>query len=364
MAESHRISQSTFANIGILVTVVILMIALVEIVSGSLLDRIRPEEPTQEITPLYPIQSDVDLGYALTANTSHRAAKALADGTICYDVTYHTDQLGRRTLFQRYAAGNPHVILFGGSVTFGEGLADEDTLQFHLMQRLPNHDIYNYAVHGYGPSHMLAKLESRTLSREIASNQGAAVYVLIPSHISRVIGDSRAFWIHDGPYYHFDARDELIRNGSFVTGRSMTTRTYQWFGDLKARSSFLRLINMDLPISIRIDALGLTARVLIESHNEYSELFDGTFHVLFHPTWNLDVSETANQHRLLRSMLLEAGVSVLDQAEAGLRPDEVILPGCDLHPNGRLNERLASALARELAHGSEGSRSQSRAEAR
>ncbi len=48
-----------------------------------------------------------------------------------YDVSYHFDEYGRRkTSVSSKVAKNKYVIFFGCSVTFGEGLNDEDTIPY------------------------------------------------------------------------------------------------------------------------------------------------------------------------------------------------------------------------------------------
>lgn len=346
MAEKNQPPRSTAVNVLLLVGVVLGLAALIEFVSCAFGARSGVE--IRELTPLYSLQEHPDLGYSLTPNTHHRAAKALADGTACYDVVYHTDEFGRRTVFQRYDAGNPHLLLFGGSVTFGEGLSDEETLQYQLARSMPGHNVYNYAVHGYGPPQALAQLESGEIEAQVASGGGSAIYGLIPSHISRTIGDTRAFWMYGGPYYLLDDRGRLRRRGSFATGRPVTTRLYRWFRELKRRSHFLRWIDLDLPLRLSDDDVRLTARVLAEAGRAYRDRFAGRFYVLFHPTWDLGVEANAHRHRLLCSLLSQSGVELLDEAGAGLGPDEIIRPGCDRHPNGRLNRRLADALAARI----------------
>lgn len=52
------------------------------------------------------------------------------------------------------------VNMLGCSVTFGEGVADDQTMAYHAQQSLPGVTFKNYGIHGYGMHHVLAILES------------------------------------------------------------------------------------------------------------------------------------------------------------------------------------------------------------
>lgn len=138
---------------------------------------------------------------------------------------------------------------------------------------------------------MLAQLESGELPVQILSRRGRALYLMIPEHVSRVTGDTRAFWAYRGPYYALD-QGGVAHRRSFETGRPFTTALYRRFLDLKRHSKFLTLIDLQLPPRIPEDALELTARV-----------------------------------------------------------DEQADPDCDHHPSGRLNAGLAAAIAADLGGG-------------
>jgi len=93
----------------------------------------------------------------------------------------------------------------------------------------------------------------------------------------------------------------------------------------------------------------LTADILIAARRHFREQFDGEFFVVFHPSWNERAPGQQLVHRLLKAVLSEAGVPVLDYSADSMSANEVVNPRCDLHPGGRLNERLASLIARDLS---------------
>lgn len=342
-------ARAAVLNVALLLVSVGTLAGLIESVSHLLLARRGSPPALREAIGLYAIEPHPDYGWVLLPNSSHRAVKAFESGEICYDVVYRTDAFGRRVTSGPDVPRGRHLLLFGGSTTMGEGLPDEETLQHFLERSLTDHDVYDYAVHGYGPSHMLAQLESGTLPGQVASRRGRALYLMIPEHVSRVTGDTRAFWVYPGPRYVMSGSG-VTREGSFVSTRANTTALYQAFLALKKRSSFLTLINLDLPPWISEQALELTARILLRSKELYESQFDGSFTVVLHPSWNLAHPQSAKAHDWLRQRLQRADVEVLDYSRpGGLRAGERIHPDCDAHPNGRLNRRLAAAIVEDLA---------------
>jgi hypothetical protein len=322
---------------------------LIEFVASAMLASRGGGSGSETEAGLYPLDEDAELGWVLRPSTTHHAVKTLADGTVCYDVTYRTDAWRRRTVLQPQRPDDPHLLLFGGSATMGEGLADQDTLQFLLAKRLPQRNVYDYAVSGYGPSHMLALLESGELPSQVESRRGNALFVMIPEHVSRVSGDTRAFWVYPGPYYSMDGAGVPVRHGSFRSGRPLTTSLYQAFLAFRRHSSFLTLIDLELPPRIPQSAVDLTASVLIRSQQLYAAQFDGSFAVVLHPSWNPRNERVARIRARLLERLGAAGVQVFDFSQpGGLLPEDVIRPGCDQHPNGRLNARLAAEIASHL----------------
>lgn len=78
-----------------------------------------------------------------------RVIRSFSNGTLIWNHSFSTDQYGRRIINQKYFQNNSHLILFGGSVAFGVGLEDNETLQYFLSENLTEYDLYNYAVWGH-----------------------------------------------------------------------------------------------------------------------------------------------------------------------------------------------------------------------
>jgi peptidoglycan/xylan/chitin deacetylase (PgdA/CDA1 family) len=297
---------------------------------------------------LYAVEESALYGYELAASREHLAVKPRADGRACYSAVYRTDRFRRRVVGTPDRSRRPHLLLFGCSVAFGEGLGDEDTLQHQLAEALPDVQVHNYGVHGWGPTHALAKLRSGEPAEQVAARRGTAVYVIIPAHVSRAIGDTRTHWLFDAPYYEL-APDGTVAGGRpFREVRPWRVAFYEALLGAKRRSWLLSALGVEWPPWHSDDHLRLTAAVLAAARESYRARFDGEFFVAIHPSWELKDAVKRDLHERLLRFLAERGVPVLDYATESQPVSEVIDPGCDWHPNGRLNRRLAVRMADDL----------------
>jgi peptidoglycan/xylan/chitin deacetylase (PgdA/CDA1 family) len=326
-------------------TSLVLAWGLAELAAWMVLPVAAPE-PSEE--GLYAVEDDPALGYRLMANHEHVAVKKKVDGSACYRATYRTDAFHRRDVGVRARPGRPHLLLFGCSVTMGEGLDDGDTLAHALAEALPDVNVVNYAVHGWGPPHALAKLESGRLPEEVQSPRGSAVYVLIPAHVSRTIGDTRTPWLFDSPHYRIAADGSVTGGDSLRRSRPWRTAIQEGFLAAKRHSWLLTGLKAELPLRHGEADWALTASVLATARERYRAQFEGEFFVAFHPTWDLAVAGNREVRDRLRALLEERGVPVLDHAKEGSSPGEVIDPDCDWHPTGALNRAFADSLADDL----------------
>lgn len=69
---------------------------------------------------------------------------------------------------QEYAIEKPkgvtRIVVLGDSFTFGEEVEDHETFSFHLQQLIPNSEVLNLGVHGYGHDQMLLYLKEAGIS--------------------------------------------------------------------------------------------------------------------------------------------------------------------------------------------------------
>ena len=92
------------------------------------------------------------------------------------------------------------VLFFGGSVTFGEGVPDDQAMPYQVGVLTAGHyPIYNFAFHGYGPHQMLAALQAGRVDQIIHCRPSHVIYQGILSHVERVAG--LTIWDQHGPRY-------------------------------------------------------------------------------------------------------------------------------------------------------------------
>ncbi len=283
------------------------------------------------------------LGGIPEAGSRHTARKyAIVNGhrELIFEATYTIDASHRRIVGDTVDPDAPHLLLFGGSFLFGEGIEDRDTLQHRLHEHLPTVNVYNYAVHGWGTSNMLGVLESRELPAEVQSNVGHAVYGYLWFHAARNIGSITAKWTWHHPYYEAEPDGRLASRGTIREARPVVTALNAALHELQDLSQLARLIPVDFG-GWFVDEAELTARIVIESRRRYERLFDGRFLVLDHPL-NRYMPEQARagyEHVLAR--LEQAGVPVL---RLPIQLDEHSAMPHDGHPTAALNAQIARML--------------------
>jgi hypothetical protein len=277
------------------------------------------------------------MGWEPVPGITARSRKVRGDDVL-YDVVYAFDEAGRRKGPEPSGRAYAKFLLFfGGSNTFGEGLDVEASLPRQTARHLAGVHAYNYAYRGYGPQHLLARLESTDLRAEVAEPEGLAVYVLPGFHLHRLVGSSRTLsWVDQLPYYRQE-QGRLVRDGFYQTTRP----TYSWWMQSIGRSRLLRRLGIAWPLRFTDAHRALACRLFAQAQGELDRQFASVeLVVALHPS-GVDQDW---------SCLEPAGVAAVDLrgAWAGVDVDELTIPG-DGHVNARGNALLGRELARALA---------------
>lgn len=278
---------------------------------------------------------DAALGYKAQPNT--RVTSILKeDGQIIYSAVYTTDNYGRRITPVKDTdnRSKKFALFFGCSYTFGEGLDDNETLPYFFSRLLPEYRAYNYGLSGYGPQQMLEHLKRETFRTEINEQDGILIYVFIDHHVNRVIGTMRAYsiWADIMPYYILDHKGDLIRKGSFRTGRPLLNMIYK----LLNKSQVVQALQLDFP-KLQQQHFEITAKIFEESKKIFQSKFkNGKFYVVFYPG--------SNYIRYLKPFFDQSGIQYIDCSKLfnpTLPPFHI--PG-DAHPNQNALKTLAEHL--------------------
>lgn len=288
-------------------------------------------------------QSSRILGHTPRPNVTS-GARLTVDGAVIFDYTYHTDAFRRRIApaSASNSVRNQAVIFFGDSYTFGEGVNDDETLPNQVARLRPGVAVYNYAFSGYGPNHMLARLESMNTRAEVPEPHAVGVYVFIPNHVRRVIGAfSVISWSRHSPYYVLE--DGLpTRLGSFQGERSRLTG---WYDFLKG-DQVLKYLALDFPPRLNDEYHALTEAIVVQAAERFSAQFEGgEFYVVLYPS----SPEDEFPARETGTRLSVRGLRVLDYTDLLPEPveDHFFLP-YDSHPRPSAHALVAAQLAEDL----------------
>jgi hypothetical protein len=314
-----------------------------------------PPERQMDYTEEFFIADDV-LGYkpAAARRIGHRS---YGGDRLLYDVTYTLDAHGLRIASPPVSEGEaplPCVAFFGDSFTFGEGMADEQTMPYQVWKRLtPHFQTVNFGFLGYGPHQMLAALEQGRVS-DGHCRATHIVYQAIPSHVSRAAGLEA--WDHHGPRYGWLPGGVVRQEGHFDDLRPTTALQWLRYGHrmlhvrmqawLEASALYRTLLNSHRPVTP--EDVALFAAIVNTAKQAATRIYPGvTFQVLF---WDYD--DDAEVGEQILSQLAAQGIAV--------HPMSTILPGFpaararyeispyDRHPNEQAHARIADFVAQRL----------------
>lgn len=291
------------------------------------------------------------LGYAPQKNSRITARKFYGD-TLIYDVVYTIGPNGLRISPPVNPEPRGCVAFFGDSVTFGEGVKDQETFPYQVgLKTGGEFVIFNLAFSGYGPHQMLASLQTHRFEEAVNCRPTNFIYLAIREHIARVAGLAK--WDHHGPRYRLDTGGKLVRDGNFDSARRSTSswidatigsfRTWQrLFGSGREANS----ADFELFLAVVREAAKLT-------HQRYP---NSKFQVIL---W-----DARNDHRLsaIEANLQTAGIpayrltSVISDSRVNW--SRYVLDAHDMHPNASSYELLANFVTDRLLQVRDGSDAQ------
>ena len=282
---------------------------------------------------------DALTGYRIKPGKKVSAKKRQGSQTI-YEVDYTINDGGWRETPESGPAVGPFVAFFGGSFVFGEGVSDSETLPSQFQKISPQRRAYNFGIHGWGPQHMLALLESSQSSLSLTAAQGDLVYLYIPGHMDRLTG---AMTIHNAwgkgfPYYLL-RDDHPKREGNMVTGRPWISK----FFSILSFSKLAEWLGFDLYRLTPSDPK-LLAAVFEQSCNLFSSVHGPSRCIIvFFPGGQADLQTVQEHVKLDNIELIDATIAFKDDIQ------KYLISG-DGHPNvagHRVLARLINSRVRD-----------------
>lgn len=159
-------------------------------------------------------QNDDLLGYRPAPNFKANAKK-MHGKKLVYDVKYTIESNGLRKSPPFNGGENaPCILFFGGSVTFGEGVNDNEAMPYRVgIKTGGKYRIYNFGFHGYGPHQMLSAIEHGLVKKIAQCSPKFIIYQAILAHPARSAG--LASWDQHGPQYEIGETGEVSFTGNF-----------------------------------------------------------------------------------------------------------------------------------------------------
>ena len=260
-----------------------------------------------------------------------------------YSYTASTDSFGRRTFNKKIIPDNQDfAIFFGGSFVWGY-VNDDKTIPYLFSRCHKNYNSYNYGFWGYGPQQMFSRLDNLNLKSEITENNGIAIYIIIPDHVSRLIGSMRvsATFGNYFPFYKIEY-GKIVYKGNFHNDRELLTTLYVFL----KKSHFITLLNLEIP-KMNEDHVYFTSKIIFESKNRFHEVFGNVnqFYVLLFPAKN---DKEIAVYELLIKHLNAMNIDYFDYSTRLNRSDRgYSIPG-DNHPTALLNKIISEKLCLDI----------------
>jgi hypothetical protein len=324
-------------NLFVSLIMVVLTIVLLEWICGIVLKQQSSKNPVTE-GPKHSRVMDEVLGYKPQADTLITGVKTRGKDTI-YAISYSTDKNNLRiTPTDTTKPRTKYAQFYGCSMTFGEGVQSNETTSYYFSKFDSTYRAYNFAYSGYGPSQMLARLESNTVRQIVKEKNGFCVFVYINDHINRVIGSMTNYSYNGGnaPYFH-KVGGVLKHDKLFIDSRKIRS----WIYSKLFRSNILKLFKIGYPFKLTEEDYELTAEVIAESSRLYKQQFgNDNFYVVIYPT--------PNYSELMVNLLKKKGLKILDYSKLFDAEDSKYAIPYDEHPKALANEILSKQLIKDI----------------
>ena len=269
----------------------------------------------------------------------HKARKETAAGEVVYDVVYTIGDDSFRVTPGANSSRPLRVNFLGCSVTFGDGLNDDQTLPAYVNQKLSNVQVKNFGIHGFGMHQVLAILESKR------DTSGQVNFLLTaPWHAER--SACIPSFALGSPKFRLQTDGSVERDG--VCGGI----AYYPLARVLSFSRVYSLIKVALqpPQDVQIDLyLALIQRIGELSKIRHQQLIIGF--VKAEENWFAGRYNNELIVQRLKGMNVEViDVTLADKAEATAA--KYILSRFDTHPTAAANEARATLVADAIRRGS------------
>ena len=284
----------------------------------------------------------------------YRAHKKHPNKTTIYDVNYHIGFDRFRVTPDNEAIKPKKINFFGGSLVFGEGLNDNETLPYYFKRLNKNFSVKNYGSHMFGVHEPLAILESN-----LDTTGNINFLLTAPWHSLRLVcfrGKSAA----NKPTFELDDKLIVKRKGTCRDFENSPLKPLPPIPNkfiIAIQNSFIskkvgyvvkdKSLRSDL--SKDEDIINLYIAI-IKKMKKISENRGQEFVVGFIKANGIDYRSFNNE--LIISRLLSSGINLVDMSllnDQGVSPDKYVIdPNFERHSSAIANYERASILTSYL----------------
>ncbi len=294
-------------NILITLSSAFFFLAISEVVL-SLADRFQASPQIKYYFNPLPYYDDSELIYWAKPDAETLASKSINGKKTYQTLLYRFDHLGRRSCELKSDGGKlKHLLLFGCSYLFGEGLVSEDTVACLVAKNQEHFDVKNYAKQGFGPGEALFVARRDSLFEKSLTTDGRAFYFFIGDHVQRTVGSLERM---TGP-----ANNRSILwafDSNHVAVPVVVPQYYMTLTKVRIWSLLVdRLVKAISPwvSPSRDEAIKITVDVLRQIKSQYLKRYpSGQFTVIIWPRGKLETAE----HESFLELLKGAGIEYLD----------------------------------------------------
>ncbi len=203
---------------------------------------------------------------------------------IIYDIHFNIDSHHRRRTPVAKRADQA-IVMFGDSVTFGEGVDDEQTSPYLLAQLRKDAQVLNMGLSGSGPGEFLYEVSEKPFGRlaDLSQKNKIFIYTFIDDHMERLICRSNCMaddwaWARAKPYY--EIVDDVPQFRGTFEDRYFLNAVYR----VLHKSAFLNSQNVIVPPFFSNKHFDLFAAMMAEAEKHLHKNFPGSqFYVVFFP---------------------------------------------------------------------------------
>ena len=286
--------------------------------------------------------ADPALGWKLRPSSVIRAVRARGEHII-YDAKYTIDGRGQRVTLDSNPDGET-VLFMGDSFMFGDGLNDDQTVpELFALKTGRRFNVVNLGVSAYGPHQIMRQIEEGVVDRAIEGKGKVRIAFLYfnDDQLPRAAGDkNQEWWWKVAPQYErTDDGVRLVGTAAEVWDRrGPIERAVSEAVQKSVIAPHVKRIVRVYPQLMLSEALVKRIRLLVRERYgaELVVIYWSKDPSRFYPTtisWMLE--RTGAQLMFIPDVMPAAGLSL----ENALIPE-------DGHPNGRLNDAIATALAK------------------